>query len=159
MMAPRLSPCWSRWASPLRRLPGVRWICAATLVSGAALAWAQAPKATDGDTGRPPPATADDQSTASEGDRRMREGTQIADRLGHFRMTGGRVTFFTADGKRRLVGLENLNLERIARTIADSPRPLQWTVTGTVTEYRGVNFLLVRRAILKSRSEFRAGGF
>ena len=74
-------------------------------------------------------------------------------------MSGGRVLFFTADGKRRFVGLENLNLERVARTIAESPQTLQWSVTGTITEYRGANFLLVRRAILNRGIQSPGGGF
>jgi len=48
------------------------------------------------------------------------------------------------------VGLENLNLERIARAVADNPVTLEWKVTGTITEYRGANFLLVTRATLIS---------
>ena len=55
------------------------------------------------------------------------------------------------------VGLENLNLQRIARTIADNPVPLQWSVTGTITEYRGANFLFVRRAVLKRRAQLPQG--
>ena len=69
------------------------------------------------------------------------------------------MTFFLADGKGRLVGLENLTLQRIAQVIADSPERLRWTVTGTITEYRGANYLLVRRAILKNRSLGQANEF
>ena len=79
-------------------------------------------------------------------------------------MTGDRVIFFSTDGealsgdgKARFVGLENLNLQRIARTIADNPVELQWGVTGTITEFRGANFLLVRRAVLKCRAQFPQG--
>lgn len=68
-------------------------------------------------------------------------------------MAGDRVVFFTEDGQGGYVALENLNLERIAQAIAENPEKLQWSVTGTMTEYRGANYLFVRRAIQKSRIE------
>lgn len=149
MVAPRLPLCQSRWVSLASRLPGVAWSCAAVLLLGAALTGALAPKGTDDDARRAASGGTHPKSAPPQPNLRVREGTEIVDQLGHFRITGGRVIFFTANGKRRYVGLENLNLERIVRTLADSPQPLQWRVTGTVTEYRGANFLLVRRAILK----------
>ena len=75
----------------------------------------------------------------------FREGTKLTGREGTFQVTGDRATFETTDG-RRFIGLENLNLERIVRTIVDSVEPLRWTVDGTITEYRGSNYLLVSRA-------------
>lgn len=149
MTAPRLPLCPSRWVSLVSRLPGVTWTCAAVLLLGAALTGALAPKGADDDARRAPSDGTLAKSAPPQANLRVREGTEIVDQLGHFRTTGGRVIFFTDDGKRRYVGLENLNLERIARTLADGPQPLQWRVTGTITEYRGANFLLVRRAILK----------
>ncbi|HUT11330.1 MAG TPA: hypothetical protein VMY42_12595 [Thermoguttaceae bacterium] len=95
-------------------------------------------------------------SSPSERDdsrRQIREGTEVVDRLGYFRTTADRVTFFSEDGKDRFVGLENLSLERIAQAIGDNPAQLQWSVTGTVAEYRGSNFILIRRAILKSQAQ------
>jgi len=91
-------------------------------------------------------------SDQTQRDHRIREGTEIIDSTGYFRMTGDRVTFFTDDGSGRYVALENLNLERVSRAIADNPEPLQWTVTGTITEYRGANYLFVRRAALKTEA-------
>ncbi len=146
---PGLPICQSRCVSLVSRLPGALWTCAAVLLLGAALTGALAPKDTDDDARQAPTAVTHGKSAPPPANLRVREGTEIVDELGHFRITGGRVIFFTADGKRRYVGLENLNLERIARTLADGPQPLQWRVTGTITEYRGANFLLVRRAILK----------
>ena len=66
-------------------------------------------------------------------------------------MTGDRVTFFSDDSGRRYVALENLNLERIVARITDDPTPRQWLVSGLVTEFRGANYLLIRRAMLKAR--------
>ena len=88
---------------------------------------------------------------SSEPDHVIREGTELVDQLGTFTPAGDRLVFMLSDGKRRLVGLENLNLERISRAMADNPDSVTWMVSGTVTEYRGANYLVVRRATLKSR--------
>ena len=88
-----------------------------------------------------------------DGSERVREGTAL-ETHGSFKLTGDRIMFYTAD-KRRFGTLENLNLERIARMVSDSPDPLQWSVSGTVTEYQGSNYLLVSRAVLKSKPQRR----
>jgi hypothetical protein len=88
---------------------------------------------------------------------RLREGSKVQT-TGYFRTTGDRITFYADDGKKRYRGLENLMLERIGRTIEDSPGQLQWTVTGTVTEYRGANFLLVTHAVLTTDAGRTAPG-
>ena len=62
------------------------------------------------------------------------------------------MAFVPANGNARFIVLENLNLERIARVLGDDPDARQWSVTGSITEYRGGNYLLVTRAILKSRA-------
>ena len=124
--------------------------CTVGVLLGVTLLGAQVPDPTENDIGPPRPAEITAKSRLQT-DGRMREGTEVVDQLGHFRVTGARVTFFTDDGQGRFVVLENLNLERIARTIADNPEQLQWGVTGTITEYRGANFLLLRRAALKSQ--------
>ncbi len=49
------------------------------------------------------------------------------------------------------IALENRNLERVAQAIAENAKQLEWIVSGTISEYRGENFLLVNRAELKSR--------
>jgi hypothetical protein len=83
---------------------------------------------------------------------RVREGTELRDAPGTFRLTGDRATFILADGSARFGGLENLTLERVANVIAGDPSPLEWSVSGVVTEYKGNNYLLVTRAILKSKT-------
>ena len=105
------------------------------------------------DAGRQPPAATPDASAtraANAGDEkpapRFREGTSLIDCVGVFKPTGDRLTFFAREGRRRFVVLENLSLERIYRVMADNRTQLQWTVNGTVTEFRGVNYLLVQRA-------------
>lgn len=93
-------------------------------------------------------AMAETQPTSEPASHHLREGTELVDQPGYFKITGDRVTFFSAHNNADFVGLENLNLERIARAIANNPAQLKWQVTGTITEYRGANFLLVKRAIL-----------
>ncbi len=119
-------------ASTLNRIPIAGLICAVALLLVVALAWAQSPE------GRP-------EKTAD----RAREGTDIVDRMGYCRTAGDRVIFFTEDGRDRFVVLENLNLERIAQAVADDPEQLQWSVTGSITEFCGDNFLIIHRAVVK----------
>ncbi len=166
-MAAGLSLGQTRWASLWARLPSLPWAhcggwtCAAALLlaAAAALNWAEASRAADPRARRSAPAGTPAKSPPPQANLRVREGTEIVDQLGYFQISGDRVVFFTADGQRRFAGLENLQLERIARVVADTPQPLQWGVTGTITEYRGANFLLVRRAILKSGLLSPAGNF
>ena len=84
---------------------------------------------------------------------RIREGTNLKDQKGYLKVTGDRITFYTCDGNQRFRGLENLALQRIAETIDRSTAPgrLEWTVSGTITEFRGANYLLISRAVLKSK--------
>jgi hypothetical protein len=81
---------------------------------------------------------------------KQREGTTLTNVTGYFRLTGDRAMFYAETGA-RYGGLENLNLERVASAINDNPEQLQWSVSGTVTEYRGTNYLLVSRATLKAK--------
>jgi hypothetical protein len=81
---------------------------------------------------------------------REREGTALVDVLGHFKLTGDRATFFPTGSDAHYVGLENQNLERIATAVSDMPEPPSWIVSGTLTEYRGANYLLVTKAILQN---------
>ncbi len=80
----------------------------------------------------------------------VREGTRVVEQLGYFQATGDRTTFLSADGETRILGLENLILERISRITEETPGKVEWTVSGTITEFRGNNFLLVTRAVLRS---------
>jgi hypothetical protein len=82
---------------------------------------------------------------------RIREGTPLDDALGHFKMTGDRAMFYLNDDSAKYSCLENLNLERVTNQLADNPDVLEWAVSGTLTEYRGSNYLLLTRAILKSK--------
>jgi len=83
---------------------------------------------------------------------RLREGTELVDVTGHFKLTGDRATFYLADGSARFNGLENLTLERVSTVIAEDPTPMERIVTGKITEFKGNNYLLITRAILKAKS-------
>ncbi|MHB8899526.1 MAG: hypothetical protein ACYC6Y_12320 [Thermoguttaceae bacterium] len=83
---------------------------------------------------------------------RLREGTELLDARGSFRLVDDRVVFLRTEGDSRYIGLENLNLERIVSEISNNPTQLEWSVVGTITEYRGSNYLMVRRAILSKRT-------
>ncbi len=106
--------------------------------------------------GRPGPQPAHGEATVSAKNKksstRVREGVRIKGETGEFKVRGDRATFVTQNGQ-AFDGLENLNLERIVRVIADNHRSLQWSVSGLVTEYRGTNYLLVTHAVLKSRGD------
>ena len=123
-------------------------MCVVAALLGTALVWAQTPHYPVWDSNPNQPASPETQTPTFQPERRLREGTEIKEQLGYFRPVGGRVTFFTADGKDRLVGLENLALERIAQQIDEELTPLQWSVDGRITEFRGANYLIVDRAVL-----------
>jgi len=91
---------------------------------------------------------------ASNGDegKIVLEGVRLHDELGEFKVRGDRAIFISNDGKLQFSGLENRNLERIVRKIADNPSQLTWAVTGMVTEYKSTNYLLITHAVIKSRS-------
>jgi len=87
---------------------------------------------------------------------RLREGQVLTDVQGTFDTAGNRVQFRPADGSASLRVLENLALERVTR-ILDETRPDRlWLLSGTVTEYRGENYLLITRVVLTSRSNANA---
>ncbi len=97
-------------------------------------------------------ATPPHEQTEKTTPQRLRKGASLDNELGQFETAGDRVAFVPAGGNARFVVLENLNLERIARALGEDPDARQWSVSGSITEYRGGNYLLVTRAILKSRT-------
>ena len=85
--------------------------------------------------------------------RRLREGTVLTDEGGRFRQDGDGAVFIS-EKQIEFVALENLNLERVARTLkgSDESESIRWSVSGMVTEFNGRNFLLITRAVYKSAS-------
>jgi hypothetical protein len=124
-----------------------QWIAALALVAGICLAWRitasaaeeAAPTSTSGAE-----AHADDKPA-----QRLREGTPLEDLMGQFKVLGDRATFYVKDSNAKYNCLENLNLERVTNQLAENPEAQDWTVSGQITEYRGSNYLLLSRAILK----------
>jgi hypothetical protein len=82
---------------------------------------------------------------------RLREGTRLKDVAGRFRQSGDALTFIDGEN-REIAGLPNLNLERILRMLktVEEPESITWSVSGTVTEFSGHNFLLISRAVYKA---------
>ncbi len=95
------------------------------------------------------PLSEDDAAAASA--LRLREGTQLTDHVGYFRQNGESLTFVDKEG-RELGGLPNLGLERIIRMLksVEEPESVTWSVSGTITEFAGRNYLLVSRAVYKA---------
>lgn len=91
---------------------------------------------------------------AGESDRasgeRQREGTRLTDVSGRFELAGDRITFHPASGRESYRLLENLALERVAQVLSESRAKQDWTVSGTLTEFRGANYLLLTKAVIKT---------
>ena len=141
-----------------RRWPGGILACAIALAVGATMAGAGAPDVPEVSVPGTESASDKPGSASADAGGYVREGTELVNQLGYFRATGDRVTFFSDGGKARFIVLENLNLDRITRSIADDPMGSKWIVTGTVTEFRGTNYMFVRRAVLRNRDESGAEG-
>jgi hypothetical protein len=86
---------------------------------------------------------------------RLREGMKFVNRVGELREAGGRILFYPDGDTRSLQLLENLALERVSDDLDQTQR--KWSVTGIITEYRGGNYLLLHRAVLKARSSKLSG--
>jgi len=85
---------------------------------------------------------------------RHREGTQVVARRGRIERRGDRFVFLGVEPAVQWIVLENLALERILRVIeTEDSDDVEWTVDGMVTEFRGVNYLLLRRTVVRSAGE------
>ena len=78
---------------------------------------------------------------------RIREGTTFKGMLVFFRQIGDRTAMYTVEDNRRFLCLENLALERILTTIEEKPERQIWKIDGEFTEFRGENYVLIRRAL------------
>ena len=146
MTANRISLTQPQWTGTLERLPSAALLCAVGLLFAVVLAGTQVVENANLSTIAEQPA---DSASSVKADPRVREGTEITRQLGTFTLVGQRISFTTADGRRRFTALENLLLERIARATADNAKTAQWSVSGVVTEYRGANYLLISHAETK----------
>jgi len=92
------------------------------------------------------------QPAASKQAQRAREGSLLTDENGSFEFVGDRILFVPGGGRDSLRVLENLALERIVRELGDARDQRNWAVCGTLTEFKGANYLLVTKALLKTPS-------
>jgi len=99
---------------------------------------------------KPEPATA--ANAAGGKSDRLREGTKLTNEKGMFEFdsAGEHAVFVLANG-RKIRCLENLNLDRVWQVVHVNPDRLEWSIQGTVTEYRGANYLLVNQSLLLTR--------
>jgi hypothetical protein len=83
-----------------------------------------------------------------------REGSRLIGLAGSIRQRGDRFELVPADGGPNLVILENQILERVdaMQSRQAAAKPVVWTVSGLVTEYRGTNYLLLDQASLGAGS-------
>ncbi|PQO29380.1 hypothetical protein DTL21_25275 [Bremerella cremea] len=82
---------------------------------------------------------------------RLREGAEIVDQIGSFEWIGDRLSFSPEEGDHVFKILENRMMERVVQTQETSTGKLVWVVTGTITEYRGSNYLLMKHVILDGK--------
>jgi hypothetical protein len=82
---------------------------------------------------------------------RIREGIELTNEVGEFQVAGERIRFRPRDRNVKLTVLENTALERVSRVLDETRTPPTWSVSGRITEYHGSNFLLITRAVVKSR--------
>ena len=80
---------------------------------------------------------------------RLREGAKLIDVTGSFQFSGDRVAFSPQGTSDSLRVLENLALERVSRLLTEGRGAPVWVVSGTITEFRGANYLLLTKAVLK----------
>lgn len=127
---------------------GLRFILIVTLITAAAAA--------DQPTGEQPIARPVALRRGGEdrgsGDR-QREGTRLTEMSGRFEIAGDRVTFFPGGERESYRLLENLALERVAQVLSESRARQEWTISGTLTEFRGANYLLLTKAVIKTSAE------
>ncbi|MEX2175143.1 MAG: hypothetical protein WD872_12345 [Pirellulaceae bacterium] len=81
---------------------------------------------------------------------RLREGTRLNDLAGSFQSSSERISFHPNGKGESYRVLENLNLERVARVLDEARGAPEWTVSGAITEFRGANYLLVTKAVVKT---------
>ncbi|ADB14819.1 hypothetical protein Psta_0123 [Pirellula staleyi DSM 6068] len=115
----------------------------------AATALAFAPKATAEEAGQPVSTKRLARQEGAAG-QRQREGSKLESVEGHFEFSGDRISFQTIASQESFRLLENLSLERVSKVLGEDREPQTWIVSGLVTEYRGSNYLLISKAILKT---------
>ena len=116
-------------------------------IAGSFDAWAQRPDSPPqpNQAFRP---IASPQTSRALGHQRIREGTAFRGMLVFFRQSGDRTALYTVEGNQRYTCLENLAMERILTALQENPDRQYWRIDGEFTEFRGENFVLIRRAVI-----------
>ena len=121
-------------------------LCCSALL-GSFVVWAQRPD--------PPPQPNQEfqpmtppQAGQALGTQRIREGTAFRNSHVFFRQAGDRTVLYTVEGNQRFTCLENLALERILTAMRERPGRQFWRIEGEYTQFRGENFVLIRRAVI-----------
>lgn len=126
----------------LRRTLAVVTVCLVCALPGSA------------ETMRPPQPAAGEGAPADKraaaATHRLREGETI-EMTGKLELSGDRAIFHPGADHAPLRVLENLALERITRVLSETREEREWVVSGTITEYRGANYILIDRAVQRSR--------
>lgn len=102
--------------------------------------------------GRLPASDAETFTSRSSSSVKSREGTQIEAVRGRIIEIGRRWALVTDEGDQTYRILENLALERIARAIRVDPADDHWSVSGSLTEFSGQNYLLLR-VVMRASSD------
>ena len=79
---------------------------------------------------------------------RIREGTAFKGMLVFFQQTGDRIVLYTVEDNQRFTCHENLTLERTLTAIQEKPEHRYWKIDGVFAEFRGENFVTLRRAVV-----------
>jgi hypothetical protein len=83
---------------------------------------------------------------------RLREGTKLIDVVGTFQSVGSDSVTFTpgpvGSNKESLRVLENLALQRVSQVLDENKGARLWTVSGDITEYKGANYLLLKKTVI-----------
>jgi hypothetical protein len=142
-----------QFLTALDRAPMAGLLCAGAILFGVALAWSRSAAISTGvkpsQDSTTPVGTAEGSATLQDNAKPgVREGGELVGQIGYFQTAGNRLAFVSADNKGHYVALENQNLERVSQAIAENSQA-QWIVSGTISQYRGENYILLSRAELK----------
>jgi len=127
------------------------WMAASAALVVASVALSRARPADPAPPAAQPTAPQATRSSDEPPGERLREGTALKSVSGTFEIIGERILFRPSERELSLPVLENLASERVAGML-DSAAGRIWSVSGTVTEFRGRNYLLVERAVIRARS-------
>ena len=82
----------------------------------------------------------------------LREGKKLEVEVGAFRIEGGRLRFYPRDLKVQLTVLENSASGEVVRTHEQGGEGTVWEVSGTITEFREANYILISKASARAET-------